>query len=134
LSGKLIVDLATPADDPEIRRLLRDNPMDGAIRVSLEREPNAFLAATVEGEPHATVVAREPSTGRIVGMGTRAVWNAFVNGEPCRLGYLSQLRVDRAFRGRRRLLAAGYAAATLAGGFACVHLATAAVRRTRMAR
>jgi CrcB protein len=30
-------------------------------------------------------------------------------------------------------LAAAYAAATLAGGFACVHLATAAVRRTRMA-
>jgi hypothetical protein len=84
--------------------------MDGAIRVSLEREPNAFLGAAVEGEPHYTVVAREPSTGRIVGMGTRAVWNAFVNGQPCRLGYLSQLRVDRAFRGRRRILAAGYAA------------------------
>jgi CrcB protein len=29
-------------------------------------------------------------------------------------------------------LAAAYAAATLAGGFACVHFATAAVRRTRM--
>jgi hypothetical protein len=112
----LIVDLARPEDDPEIRRLLRENPMDGAIRVSLEREPNAFLAAAVEGEPHYTVVAREPrhpDTGRIVGMGTRAVWNAFVNGEPCRLGYLSQLRVDRAARASfntRRLLAAGYAA------------------------
>jgi hypothetical protein len=106
----LIVDLARPEDDPEIRRLLRENPMDGAIRVSLEREPNAFLAAAVEGERHATVVARDPDTGRIVGMGTRAVWNAFVNGEPCRLGYLSQLRIDRAARGRRRLIAAGYAA------------------------
>jgi CrcB protein len=31
-------------------------------------------------------------------------------------------------------LALAYAAATLAGGFACVHLATAAVRRTRMVR
>jgi len=105
-----VVDLATATDDPEIRRLLRDNPMDGAIRVSLEREPNAFLAAAVEGEPHATVVAREPVTGRIVGMGTRAVWNAFINGEPRRLGYLSQLRVDKDFRGRRRIIAAGYAA------------------------
>ncbi len=112
----MIVDLARPEDDPEIRRLLRDNPMDGAIRVSLEREPNAFLAAAVEGERHATVVARDPGTGRIVGMGTRAVWNAFVNGEPCRLGYLSQLRIDRNPQGRRgrlgrrRLIAAGYAA------------------------
>jgi CrcB protein len=31
-------------------------------------------------------------------------------------------------------LAAAYAGATLAGGFACVHLATVAVRGTRMAR
>jgi fluoride exporter len=31
-------------------------------------------------------------------------------------------------------LAAGYVAATLAGGFACVHLATATVRRTRLVR
>jgi CrcB protein len=36
-------------------------------------------------------------------------------------------------RGRTGL-AAGYAAATLCGGFLCVHLATAAVRRTRLAR
>jgi fluoride exporter len=31
-------------------------------------------------------------------------------------------------------LAVAYAAATLAGGFACVHFATAAVRRTRIVR
>lgn len=31
-------------------------------------------------------------------------------------------------------LAAAYAAATIIGGFVCVHLSTAAVRRTRMAR
>jgi fluoride exporter len=31
-------------------------------------------------------------------------------------------------------LAAAYASATLAGGFACVHIATAAVRRTRLVR
>lgn len=106
--GDLVVEPATPEDEPELRRLLRDNPMDGEIRVSLEREPNAFLAAAVEGEPHHTIVAREIAGGGIVGMGSRSVWNAFVNGEPRRLGYLSQLRVDRAFRGQKRLLTAGY--------------------------
>jgi ribosomal protein S18 acetylase RimI-like enzyme len=106
----LIVDLAVPEDDPEIRRLLRDNPMEGAIRLSLEREPNAFLAVAVEGDSHVTVVARDQDTGRILGLGTRSVGNVFINGEPCRLGYLSQLRVDRSARGKRRLLAAGYAA------------------------
>lgn len=103
----MIVEEAAPEDDPELRRLLRDNPIAGEIRVSLEREPNVFLAAAVEGEPHRTIVARNPAGG-IVGMGSRSVWNAFVNGEPCRLGYLSQLRVDRAYRGRKRLLTAGY--------------------------
>ncbi len=106
----MIVDLARPEDDPEIRRLLRENPMEGAIRLSLEREPDAFQALAVEGDSHVTVVARAPGGGRIVGLGTRSVANAFVNGEPCRLGYLSQLRVDREARGKRRLLAAGYAA------------------------
>jgi ribosomal protein S18 acetylase RimI-like enzyme len=101
------VEEARPEDDPELRRMLRDNPMDGEIRVSLEREPNAFLAAAVEGEPHRTIVARGPAGG-IVGLGSRSVWNAFVNGQPVRIGYLSQLRVDRSARGKRRLLAAGY--------------------------
>jgi len=106
-AGGTIVEEAAPEDDPALRLLLRDNPMEGEIRVSLEREPNVFLAAAVEGEPHRTIVAREPGGG-IVGMGSRSVWNAFVNGEPCRLGYLSQLRVDRAHRGRKRLITAGY--------------------------
>lgn len=102
-AGGTIVEEAAREDDPELRRLLRDNPMEGEIRVSLEREPNVFLAAAVEGEPHRTIVARSPEGG-VVGMGSRSVWNAFVNGEPCRLGYLSQLRVDRAHRERKRLL------------------------------
>jgi hypothetical protein len=106
-AGGTVVEEAAPEDDPALRRLLRDNPMAGEIRVSLEREPNVFLAAAVEGEPHRTIVARD-SEGGIVGMGSRSVWNAFVNGEPCRLGYLSQLRVDRAHRGRKRLITAGY--------------------------
>jgi hypothetical protein len=106
--GEIVVEPALPEDEPEIRRLLRDNPMDGEIRVSLEREPDSSLAAAVEGEPHHTIVARDLATGRVVGMGSRSVWNAFVNGEPRRLGYLSQLRVDVGHRGRRRLLAAGY--------------------------
>jgi hypothetical protein len=105
---RLNVELATPADDAGIRRLLRDNPIEGEVRVTLEREPSARLAAAVEGEPHHTVVARDPSTGAILGMGSRAVWNAFVDGEPCRLGYLAQLRVDRRIRGRAHLLAEGY--------------------------
>jgi hypothetical protein len=109
-SSRTVVDLATEADEPELRRLLRDNPMEGEVRVSLEREPDARLAAAVEGERHATVVARRPD-GTLRGMGSRSVFDAFVDGRPCRLGYLSQLRLDRRERRRAgllRLLAGGY--------------------------
>lgn len=104
------VEMATPGDDAGLRRLLRENPMSGEIEVSFEREPSALLAARVEGDPHHTVVARDLETGDVVGMGSRVVWNAFVDGAPRRLGYLAQLRLDRRIRarGRGRLVAAGY--------------------------
>jgi hypothetical protein len=102
-------ELATEADDPALRRLVRDNPMDGRIRVTLEREPNFFRAAAAEGGDHCTAVARDGDTGEIVAMGSRSVRAAFVNGERSRLGYLSQLRVSRAARtGIRPLLRGGY--------------------------
>ena len=104
-----VVELATRQDEPELRRLLRENPMQGRVQVSLEREPDAFVAAAAEGQPHHTVVARDPASGRLVGMGHRAVMDVYVNGAPTRVGYLSQLRVDGPYRRRRRLLARGYA-------------------------
>jgi len=45
-----------------------------------------------------------------------------------------QLELFEMLEGGHLGLAAAYVAATLAGGFACVHLATASVRRTRMVR
>lgn len=45
-----------------------------------------------------------------------------------------QLELFQMLDAGRLGLALAYGAVTLAGGFACVHLATAAVRRTRMVR
>ncbi len=101
--------VATAADDPDLRRLLRENPMQGEISVSLEREPDVFLAGSTEGERHHTIVARDRSQGRTVGMASRSVYSGFLNGQPASLGYLSQLRVDRVYRGRIGLLSKGYA-------------------------
>lgn len=109
-AGGLVVESARPGDDAELRRLLRENPMQGAVRVSLEREPSVWLAAAISGSRHHAVVARDPASGRIAATGCRSVYDAWVGGEPCRLGYLSQLRIGAGGRGRRRLLAAGYAA------------------------
>jgi hypothetical protein len=102
-------DVALAEDDADLRRILRENPMAGEIQVTLEREPSIFLAGTIEGENHRIVVARDEASGRILGMGSRSVRTACVNGHPLRLGYLSQLRTASSLRGRRQLLTGGYA-------------------------
>jgi hypothetical protein len=101
--------VARESDDAEIRRLLRDNPLEGAIRVSLEGEPNGFLTAAIQGDIHQILVGRDEASGRLLGMGSRAVMQAYMNGRASGLGYLSQLRLDRGHRGMGSLLKAGYA-------------------------
>lgn len=101
-------DLATERDEAGLRRLLRENPMPGAISLTFEREPNFFLAAGIEGDLHQTVVATDPDSGHVAGLASRSARDAFVDGEPTRLGYLSQARVDPAYRGKT-VLAGGWA-------------------------
>jgi hypothetical protein len=91
--------LATRDDDAELRRLLRETPMAGAIRLSFERESDAFAADATEGDFHQTLIARDPG-GRIVAMGGRSIRDAWINGQPTRLGYLGQLRISPQYRGR----------------------------------
>jgi hypothetical protein len=100
--------IAGPQDEPDLRRLLRENPMAGAISVSLEREPDAFLAGSVEGEAYRVIVARDRATHRAIGMASRSVYTGFFNGELSRIGYLGQLRLDRRWRGRAGLLRRGF--------------------------
>jgi hypothetical protein len=108
MGSSIDVSVATVTDDPDLRQLLRNNPMPGEISVSLEREPDVFLAGMIEGERHHTIVARDRCQGRTVGMASRSVYSGFLNGKPASLGYLSQLRVDGEYRGRVGLLAKGY--------------------------
>ncbi len=44
VSGNLVFAVAGRDDDGDIRRLLRENAIGGWIRLSLEREPDAFGA------------------------------------------------------------------------------------------
>lgn len=104
-----VPDWARDSDDAALRRLLRETPMEGRVRVSLEREPSFFRAARIEGDLHYTAVAREPDTGEVFAMCTRSVREAYVDGELRRLGYLSQLRVSpRRGKPGRALLRQGF--------------------------
>jgi hypothetical protein len=99
-------ELATDADDPEIRRLLRDNPMTGQITVSLEREPGYFAEAACTQLDHQTIVARQ--SNRLICVGSCSFRSRFVNGRGCRVGYLGGLRLDQEAAGRFDVLRRGY--------------------------
>ncbi len=103
---ELQISLAGPEDEPGLRRLLRANPVPGAVSLSYEREPDFFLASGIEGEQHQTLVARDGE--QVLALGSRSLHTACVNGEARRIGYLGQLRLDRSLRGNSRLLFRGY--------------------------
>ena len=98
--------VATPADDVEIRRLLRENPMRGRITLTFEREPDYFADADLPGTEKQTVIASE--NNRVVCAGSCAIRERFINGEPRRVGYLGGLRLDARATGRFDILRRGY--------------------------
>lgn len=105
-AGRAPFAVATPADDVEIRRLLRENPMSGRIAITLEREPDYFTDADLPGTEKQTVIASE--NNRVVCAGNCAIRERFINGEPRRVGYLGGLRLDARATGRFDILRRGY--------------------------
>jgi len=105
-TGRVSFALATQADDADIRRLLRENPMPGQITLTLEREPDYFVDAGLPGTEKQTIIANEG--GRVVCVGSCATRERFVNGQPHRVGYLGGLRLDVRVTGRFDILRRGY--------------------------
>jgi hypothetical protein len=108
--GSLVFAVAGRADEPEVRRLLRENALGGGIELSLEREPDAFAAEVGLARSHAFIIARDRATGSAVGLCERSVRDAFVDGEVRRLPYLGSLRVAPGYRHRVGVLKGGFAA------------------------
>jgi ribosomal protein S18 acetylase RimI-like enzyme len=101
---------ATRADEPDIRRLLRDNATDGWIRLALAREPDAFAAGAVGAREHRYLVARERASGEAIGIAEWSARDAYVDGEVRLLGRLGALRIAPHYRHRVRVLRDGFAA------------------------
>lgn len=99
-------ELATERHEADLRALLRNNPLPGAISISLEREPNYFPLAGVAGAEEKTIIATENE--RLICMGRCSVRARFINERPLPVGYLSELRLDSGARGRFDILRRGY--------------------------
>jgi hypothetical protein len=102
-------ELANAADEPALRRLLRETPFVGDVSVTLEREPCVHFANAIEGERSQILVARPAPDQPIIGMATRTLIDCYVNGVPKRIGYLSQLRILPTYQARPTTLKRGYA-------------------------
>jgi hypothetical protein len=101
-------ELATPADDADLRHILAATPMPGRIAVGFRREPSWFDAAVVDGYSRQVVACRDLDTDRLVGFGCRSIRRVYINGQPAEVGYLSSLRALPAYR-NIGLVARGYA-------------------------
>jgi len=99
--------LAQSQDDAELRSFLVNNPVPGNIEVTFEREPDFFAGSEIRGPFSHTIAVRDLQNNKIVGIASRSVAKAFVNGEPTELGYLSDLRLSTEYR-NGSLLARGY--------------------------
>jgi hypothetical protein len=103
------VELAREGDEPELRRLMRDVAMPGSIAVAFAREPDFYAAVGIEGERADIVVARESARPEhLVGLASHATRRVWVNGEQRSLGYLSMMRAEAGWRGRK-ISTAGFA-------------------------
>lgn len=117
-ASRIDLAVAGPECDAELRALLTRVPVGRGIVATLEREPSFFEACRVHGEAQ-VCVGRNRETGRLVGMGTRAISRAYINGSEATLGYLADLRLlpeyrnglllGRAYRFLRELHADGRA-------------------------
>ena len=105
--SRFAIELANQADDAELRGLLRRSSISGSISVTFEREPSFFDSCGVRGDFFQVGIGRDLRTGNVIGLGTRSVSTAFVNGRPMPLGYLADLRLDEQYRGGT-LIARGY--------------------------
>jgi len=91
--------LARPDDDAQLRARMAADWIEGAVALSLRREPSYFAASRLQGAMQ-TIVCREAATDTIVATLARSVATVFLDGMPQRAALVSDLRVDRAHRGR----------------------------------
>jgi hypothetical protein len=100
MSRRYTFDIATPADDGDIRRLLAASPVPGSVTLTYEREPDYFMGCGTMGPFYQVGVCRHVPDNRLAGLSCRATRPMFINGQIEEVGYLGQLRIAREHQGR----------------------------------
>lgn len=88
--------LALTSDDEQIRRLVREIPIEGDIKLRYQREPSYFAVSAIQGNPNQTIVG--VVNGQVMAVVSWNLQKVFVNGKICNAGYLSNVRVHPSVR------------------------------------
>ncbi len=129
---------AQPADDAELRQLMRETWQDGAVKLGMEKEPK-FVQGSTD-----IVIVRHRLTGGVSGCGSRKDRRLWLHGREQQVAYLGDLRVHPSHRRLTgRVLQAGFeclahwqaekpAAATFTAIFSDNHQALSALTHERL--
>lgn len=83
---------ATNTDDPAIRELLRQIPLDGMLRIRYQREPSYVRSIQKQGIGQQTLVGESPQ-GEILAVVSRNIQRLHVNGLEYNAAYICNVRM-----------------------------------------
>ena len=96
---KIKVQLAKKSDDLILNKILRDNEMQGNISIAFQRNPSYFNALKIVGKNKQVIVGKNEQN-QIIGFGTRSIKSVYINENVRGVGYLSNLRVIKGYKGK----------------------------------
>ncbi len=109
MSAAVTFERAGPAQEHEVRAILREVALGGAWSIALTREPDGLGGPHLPGERQDIIIARDTASGAPVGLCERVVRPSWVGGKVVDLPYLGALRIVPSHRHRIAVLRGGFA-------------------------
>lgn len=108
-SSRYAIGLASSSDAAALVRLYESDDFTGDISVLYTRRPDPYASLLAEGDRAVVPTVTDTVDGVILGMGACVVRDAWVNGEPRRVGYLTGLKGLPEYRGKVPVIPRVYA-------------------------
>lgn len=109
MSAAIAFERAGPAQEHDVRAILREVALGGKWSIALAREPDGLGGPHLPGERQDIIIARDTASGAPVGLCERVVRPSWVGGKVVDLPYLGALRIVPSHRHRIAILRGGFA-------------------------
>ncbi|PIS29946.1 MAG: hypothetical protein COT43_02785 [Candidatus Marinimicrobia bacterium CG08_land_8_20_14_0_20_45_22] len=88
--------IATPKDNSELLELSRETPMNASLVVGVDRSPDYFILANLQGEDAQVFVAEEQ--GKILGAVGCSFRSVLIEYQPLRIAYIGGIKIRHSAR------------------------------------